>query len=91
MAPVPSSLSTLASAALSSSVSSCSSFSHAGSPLAQGNSLFAMKCKAGMSPITQEQLERYAVLDTEELVRQVLLVCPLFFIRKFFLLLWRTC
>uniref|UniRef100_A0A0M3IDN8 Homeobox protein cut-like n=1 Tax=Ascaris lumbricoides TaxID=6252 RepID=A0A0M3IDN8_ASCLU len=71
MAPVPSSLSTLASAALSSSVSSCSSFSHAGSPLAQGNSLFAMKCKAGMSPITQEQLERYAVLDTEELVRQI--------------------
>uniref|UniRef100_A0A915BT53 DNA-binding protein SATB n=1 Tax=Parascaris univalens TaxID=6257 RepID=A0A915BT53_PARUN len=71
MAPVPSSLSTLASAALSSSVSSCSSFSHAGSPLAQGNSLFAMKCKAGMSPITQEQLERYAILDTEELVRQI--------------------
>ncbi|VDN41578.1 unnamed protein product [Gongylonema pulchrum] len=40
-------------------------------PLNPAQALFAAKCHNGLSPITQEQLERCAPLDTEDLVKRV--------------------
>ncbi|EFO27593.2 CUT domain-containing protein [Loa loa] len=65
------------SSSLSSSSSRCGSTRDTGSPL-QSNfpvnsaqALFALKCRSGMASITQEELERYPVLDTEDIVRQI--------------------
>lgn len=68
--PNNSSLSTLASAALNSSSHSSSLISQ-NFTTNQTHLLFALKYRSGMSAITQEQLEQYAVLDTEEIVCQV--------------------
>uniref|UniRef100_A0A183EKG7 CUT domain-containing protein n=1 Tax=Gongylonema pulchrum TaxID=637853 RepID=A0A183EKG7_9BILA len=40
-------------------------------PLNPAQALFVAKCHNGLSPITQEQLERCAPLDTEDLVKRV--------------------
>uniref|UniRef100_A0A158Q7Q3 Homeobox protein cut-like n=1 Tax=Elaeophora elaphi TaxID=1147741 RepID=A0A158Q7Q3_9BILA len=65
------------SSSLSSSSSRCGSTRDASSP-PQSNfpvnsvqALFALKCRNGMASITQEELERYPVLDTEDIVRQI--------------------
>ncbi|KAM3723418.1 Homeobox protein [Dirofilaria immitis] len=65
------------STSLSSSSSRCGSTRDTNSP-PQSNfavnsvqALFALKCRSGMASITQEELERYPVLDTEDIVRQI--------------------
>lgn len=66
------------SSSLSSSSSRCGSTRDASSPpqssfpANSAQALFALKCRSGMTSITQEELERYPVLDTEDIVRQVI-------------------
>ncbi|VDN53760.1 unnamed protein product [Dracunculus medinensis] len=58
-------------------VAALNSSSHSSSLISQNfttnqtHLLFALKYRSGMSAITQEQLEQYAVLDTEEIVCQI--------------------
>ncbi|VDK73165.1 unnamed protein product [Litomosoides sigmodontis] len=65
------------SSSLSSSSSLCGSTRDANSPpqsnfpVNSAQTLFALKCRSGMASITQEELERYPVLDTEDIVRQI--------------------
>uniref|UniRef100_A0A915PFB5 Homeobox protein cut-like n=1 Tax=Setaria digitata TaxID=48799 RepID=A0A915PFB5_9BILA len=62
---------------LSSSSSRCGSTRDTSSPtqsnlpVNSAQALFALKCRNGMASITQEELERYPVLDTEDIVRQI--------------------
>ncbi|KAL4003042.1 CUT domain family protein [Acanthocheilonema viteae] len=64
------------SSSLSSSSSRCgtrdaSSPPQSNFPVNSAQALFALKCRSGMASITQEELERYPVLDTEDIVRQI--------------------
>ncbi|EJW86028.1 hypothetical protein WUBG_03061, partial [Wuchereria bancrofti] len=65
------------SSSLSSSSSRCGSTRDTNSPpqsnfpVNSAQALFALKCRSGMASITQEELERYPVLDTEDIVRQI--------------------
>ncbi|VDO32045.1 unnamed protein product, partial [Brugia timori] len=65
------------SSSLSSSSSHCGSTRDTNSPpqsnfpVNSAQALFALKCRSGMASITQEELERYPVLDTEDIVRQI--------------------
>ncbi|CAG9535177.1 unnamed protein product [Cercopithifilaria johnstoni] len=65
------------SSSLSSSSSRCGSTRDTSSPpqsnfpVNSAQALFALKCRSGMASITQEELERYPVLDTEDIVRQI--------------------
>uniref|UniRef100_A0A8R1TZ02 Homeobox protein cut-like n=1 Tax=Onchocerca volvulus TaxID=6282 RepID=A0A8R1TZ02_ONCVO len=65
------------SSSLSSSSSRCGSIRDTSSPpqsnfpVNSAQALFALKCRSGMASITQEELERYPVLDTEDIVRQI--------------------
>lgn len=81
------------SSSLSSSSSHCGSTRDTNSPpqsnfpVNSAQALFALKCRSGMASITQEELERYPVLDTEDIVRQVIFQRCLTVLFSFFLLL----